>query len=198
MERQAELSKFRRGVAALVVIVPVLLAGCVRESPAYVVQPDRSEAPADYEGQGRYFTVVVRRGESVSEIAERCDVSVATVEGSNDLDNHRPIYPGQVLRIPSFARAERNCERREPQMARDGDDYGAVRPLPRPHRETQVRYEPGAVPSRGPTAMARMSTRTRQPAATIRSPGGPGGASPTMRRLRIQGLCDSSGRCKAG
>ena len=151
MERQAELSEFGRGVAvALVVVVPVLLAGCVRESPAYVVQPDRSEAPSGYEGQGRYFTVVVRRGESVSEIAERCDVSVATVERSNDLDDHRPIYPGQVLRIPSFARAEASCERREPQIARDGDDYGAVRPLPRPHRETQVRYEPGAVPQPRP------------------------------------------------
>ncbi len=145
MERQANLSKFGGGVAAaLIVVVPVLLAGCARERPAYVIQPDRAETPAGYEGQGRYLTVVVRRDESVSEIAERCDVSVATVERLNDLDNDRPIYPGQVLRVPSLPHVERVCERREAYTAR-AYEY-PPRPLPRPHREIQARYEPDAVP----------------------------------------------------
>jgi murein DD-endopeptidase MepM/ murein hydrolase activator NlpD len=142
MERRAELGEIGRGVAAaLIVVASVLLSGC-EERPAYVVEPDRAETPISYEDQDHAFTVVVHPGDSLSEIAERCDVSVATVEHLNDLDDYKPIYPGQVLRVPSHPCAERAPERRE---AVRNDDV-TTRPLPRPHRETLVRYEPPPPP----------------------------------------------------
>jgi murein DD-endopeptidase MepM/ murein hydrolase activator NlpD len=45
----------------------------------------------------------------------------------NDLNEYRPIYPGQVLRVPSPPHDEA---------------AETPRPMPRPHYATEVRYEP--------------------------------------------------------
>ena len=104
MDRQGK--SIETGLAAALCLAASLsVAGCVRERPAFVLQPDRS---LETESPTRYFTVTVRKGESLSEIAARCDVNMATVEDLNDIDPQTPLYPGQVLRVPNPPRAERH------------------------------------------------------------------------------------------
>lgn len=47
-----------------------------------------------------YYTVVVRPGDTVSDIAVRYDVQLGTMLRMNDLEEKSAIYPGEVLRIP--------------------------------------------------------------------------------------------------
>ena len=124
MERQAERHRGRRGLlAALVVIVPVVLAGC-EERPAYVIDPDRSVSPYLIEHPAA-FTVTVREGDSVAGIAARCDTTGAEIARLNDLEPDWAIYPGEVLRVPRPPR----------EVVAD-----VPRPIPRPHY-VSVRYE---------------------------------------------------------
>ena len=118
-------------VAALVVIVPALLAGCV-ERPAYEIDPERA-APS-YPVEHPYFTVVVHEGDSMSKIAARCDTTTAAIADLNDIDEWSDLYPGQVLRVPG--RAPRDEYRDRPRV----EDAWVPRPIPRP-RYTLVRYE---------------------------------------------------------
>ena len=98
MERQAERNRGRRGLAAaLLIIVPALLAGC-EQRPAYVIDPDRSFAP--YPVEHPTFTVTVREGDSVSKIAARCDTTNAEIARLNGLGPNWPIYPCEVLQVP--------------------------------------------------------------------------------------------------
>ena len=117
-------------MAALVVIVPALLAGC-QERPAYVIDPERSAS--NYPVEHPYFTVIVHEGDSISKIAARCDTTTAAIADLNDMDDWSDIYPGQVLRVPSRPHDEYN--------ARPHEEVGWVpRPVPRPHY-TPVRYD---------------------------------------------------------
>ncbi len=100
MERQAEKSDRGFGVrAALLAIVPILATGCASERSAYVVGPERSGS--SYSEQRSYFTITVREGDSLSKIAVRYATTVASLSRLNDLNETRPIYPGQVLRVPA-------------------------------------------------------------------------------------------------
>ncbi len=100
MERQAEKSDRGFGVrAALLAIVPILAAGCATEHPAYIVGSDRSGS--SYSDQRSYLTITVREGDSLSKIAVRYATTVASLSRLNDLNETRPIYPGQVLRVPA-------------------------------------------------------------------------------------------------
>jgi len=131
MERQGKRDDWGRGLlAALVVVVPALLAGC-QERPAYVIDPERA-APS-YPVEHPYFTVVVREGDSMSKIAARCDTTAAIAD-LNDMDEWADLYPGQVLRVPGKAPHDEHRER--PHM----EDAWVPRPVPRPHY-TPVRYE---------------------------------------------------------
>lgn len=133
MERQAERGeRKRRAWPALLVIIPIALAGCVEERPAYVLNPERSEAPATRE---HAFTVTVREGDSLSRIAQRCDTSADEIARLNDLDESRPIYPGQVLRVPSEPRGEAaELPRPTPRPRLVEARYDLPRPTPRPSR----------------------------------------------------------------
>lgn len=128
MERQAEQNDCRRSLWAALLVVG-LLAGC-EERPAYVLDPDRSVSP--YPIEHRTFTITVRDGDSVSKIADRCDTTSAVIRRMNDLDDSRPIYPGEVLRVPSPPH----------EVVAD-----VPRPMPRPHFASVARYDgPRAVP----------------------------------------------------
>jgi murein DD-endopeptidase MepM/ murein hydrolase activator NlpD len=130
MERQGRKGNRARGLwAALVILVPALLAGCA-ERPAYVINPERSAAY--YPAEHPYFTVTVREGDSISKIAERCNTTTAQIAELNDMDEFHEIYPGEVLRVPS--RPREDVIRRREEVA-----Y-VPRPVPRPHY-TPVRYD---------------------------------------------------------
>ena len=128
MERQAERNRGLRGLAAaLLIIVPALLAGC-EERPAYVIDPDRSVSP--YRVEHPTFTVTVREGDSVAKIAARCDTTTAEIARLNGFGPDWPIYPGETLQVPRPPR-----------------EVVAVvpRPIPRPNY-VQASYEPAPRP----------------------------------------------------
>ncbi|HTW33797.1 MAG TPA: M23 family metallopeptidase [Rhizomicrobium sp.] len=134
MERRAKRDEGKRGlVAALVVIVPALLAGC-QERPAYVIDPERSAA--SYPAEHPYYTVTVREGDSISKIAARCDTTGAEIADLNDIDEWADLYPGQVLRVPSRPRDERPRE----------DVAYVPHPVPRPHYTPAGYEEPRVTP----------------------------------------------------
>jgi murein DD-endopeptidase MepM/ murein hydrolase activator NlpD len=133
MERRAKRDDWGRGlVAALVVVVPALLAGC-QERPAYVIDPERSAS--NYPVEHPYFTVIVHEGDSISKIAARCDTTSAAIADLNDIDEWADLYPGQTLRVPG--RAPRNDYSARP---REEEAGWVPRPVPRP-RYTPVRYD---------------------------------------------------------
>jgi murein DD-endopeptidase MepM/ murein hydrolase activator NlpD len=138
MERQGRKGDWARGlVAALVVLLPALLAGC-QERPAYVVNPERSAAY--YPPEHPYFTVTVREGDSISKIAERCNTTSARIAELNDFDEGHEIYPGEILRVPSRPREE---------AVRKREDVAYVpRPVPRPHYRPAQNQQAESAPQR--------------------------------------------------
>jgi murein DD-endopeptidase MepM/ murein hydrolase activator NlpD len=65
-----------------------------------------------------YYTVVVRPGDCVDDIAARYDVPSGTVLRMNDLQTKSAIYPGEILRIPPGNRATRSMVLREAETSR--------------------------------------------------------------------------------
>ncbi len=116
----------RRRVAASCVLIPLLLTGCV-ETPPHVLNPERADAyAASYDGK-ETARVIVREGDSLSRIAQRCDTSVETLVQLNDFADNWSIYPGEVLRIPP-----RHCEQ-----------WASIpKPEPRPYHVPRAYDEP--------------------------------------------------------
>src|SRR4051812_27595403 len=77
--------------AAMLALCGLALAGCETTPPK----------AANYFPQPTYLTVVVHSGDTVSEIAGRYHVSVATVQHMNDLTATASIYPGEKLKLPA-------------------------------------------------------------------------------------------------
>lgn len=94
---------WRAGAAALLLLT-VLLAGCESSPP-----PQTSESWPE----PTYLTVVVHRGDTLSQIAARYDVSVATIERMNDLSARDTIHPGETLQVPAKSKATRAAVLRE-------------------------------------------------------------------------------------
>lgn len=69
----------------------------LKQAPPVVAQAPR-KAPAD---PPRYY--VVRRGDSLSEIAASHQVSLRALKQTNGLRRSDLIYPGQRLRLPAFS-----------------------------------------------------------------------------------------------
>jgi murein DD-endopeptidase MepM/ murein hydrolase activator NlpD len=82
-----------------------------------------------------YYTVVVRPGDKVDDIAARYNVSAASVLRMNDLQGRSAIYPGEVLRIPPGGHTTRTTVLREAESShiyavpRTHDDPVATVPL---------------------------------------------------------------------
>jgi murein DD-endopeptidase MepM/ murein hydrolase activator NlpD len=78
--------------AASALLVCAVLAGCDSERP----YPDDSDLP-----RATYYTVVVRPGDTLSEIARRYDARVDDVAELNRIGDESRIAPGLTLRIPA-------------------------------------------------------------------------------------------------
>jgi murein DD-endopeptidase MepM/ murein hydrolase activator NlpD len=102
MERknQAEIS---RGLAAAsVLLFSIALSACATTPETSLNWPGAT-----------YLTVVVHPGDTVSQIANRYDVSTNTLVAMNDIEDRNAIRPGQVLHIPAISHATRSAVLRE-------------------------------------------------------------------------------------
>lgn len=64
-----------------------------------------AEAPdGETEDQGVYYTVYqVKKGDTISDIAEQYDISIDTIFSANGIQSARGLRPGQYLKIPSVS-----------------------------------------------------------------------------------------------
>jgi murein DD-endopeptidase MepM/ murein hydrolase activator NlpD len=92
MAVRTKVDKRRCIAASLGLLVAALLAGCESGGP----YADDSDLP-----QATYYTVVVRPGDTLSELAHRYDASIADVAELNRLGSESRIYAGQTLRVPA-------------------------------------------------------------------------------------------------
>jgi murein DD-endopeptidase MepM/ murein hydrolase activator NlpD len=94
-----------------------------------------------------YYTVVVRPGDTVSDIAVRYDVTLGTMLRMNDLEQKSAIYPGEVLRIPPGGHLTRTAVLRDAESShvyaapRDNRDAVQTTPL-KPVRTAHVDVQP--------------------------------------------------------
>jgi len=90
---------FKRVVAlALAIGGAVLLSGCETRQDARVAYRDtfgNSEWPAP-----TYYTVVVRKDDTLGAIAQRYDVSVDALRKANGIETDDQIYAGEELHVP--------------------------------------------------------------------------------------------------
>jgi len=100
MARGAEAEMRRGFAAALGVLACGVLAGCVDDGP-YADAPDLPQAT--------YYTVVVRPGDTLSQIAQRYDTSTSGIASLNKLGDESRIRPGETLRIPADGAATRDA-----------------------------------------------------------------------------------------
>jgi murein DD-endopeptidase MepM/ murein hydrolase activator NlpD len=120
MTGRARFDGMRAAVCAFAMLV---LAGCADPGPqTHLNWPVAT-----------YYTVVVRPGDRVGDIAARYDVSSATVLRMNDLQARSEIYPGEILRIPPG-----NRETREVVM----HEASGSRIYATPHTQDRVTTEP--------------------------------------------------------
>ncbi len=76
----------------LIAVLPCALAACATDSEATHYHP----------ASGTYFTVSVRSGDTVSEIADRYHVDTDDVVAINSLRDQDEIRPGMTLMVPAY------------------------------------------------------------------------------------------------
>jgi len=131
MTEQRHCRSTLRGIA--VFLLPLLLAACAGAEAEKPSQAAYTPAPASY------FTVKLRSGDSLSEIAERYDVKKDDLLALNDIPDRDRIIVGRDLRVPAYGnfreeRVERpvSVTRSElPPVAQTRAKRGAV-PIPKP------------------------------------------------------------------
>jgi murein DD-endopeptidase MepM/ murein hydrolase activator NlpD len=125
----------RRGFAvAMGLLACAMLAGCVDDGPY---------ADDAYFPQATYYTVVVRPGDTISEIAHRYDASVSNVAELNRLGDESRIYPGQTLRVPAGGAGTREAVLGEASNSKTHNYAPPPRPIESgrfdPHNRVAVR-----------------------------------------------------------
>jgi murein DD-endopeptidase MepM/ murein hydrolase activator NlpD len=101
------------GISDINSITPIPVPVPITETPAPAAAPTSAPAPtaeaieADTSHQNHLITFEwqqyrVRRGDSVSAIAKKFDVSVGAIIASNDIRNARALQEGAVLKIPNI------------------------------------------------------------------------------------------------
>ncbi|HEX3809463.1 MAG TPA: M23 family metallopeptidase [Rhizomicrobium sp.] len=147
MTKEAKSDRTRWRLAALCAFAPFLLTACA-------TSPDTTFnwGTASYAHPSR---VVVRRGDTVSDIANRYRVTTNDILARNGLRSTRSIYPGQVLVIPADGYASNNTPRRSyayqgtshrriavarntPQPSRHPAWYASATPRPAPVADVQA------------------------------------------------------------
>src|SRR5882672_11203696 len=83
-----------RGIA--VFLLPLLLTACAGAEAEKPSQAAYTPAPASY------FTVKLRSGDSLSEIAERYEVKKDDLLALNDIPDRDRIIVGRDLRVPAY------------------------------------------------------------------------------------------------
>src|SRR5882672_7281921 len=94
MTEQRHCRSTLRGIA--VFLLPLLLAACAGAEAEKPSQAAYQPAPASY------FTVKLRSGDSLSEIAERYDVKKDDLLALNDIPDRDRIIVGRDLRVPAY------------------------------------------------------------------------------------------------
>jgi len=115
-------SKKGNGRKAIVLLLAALaLSACSH----FDKEPPIASGPVT----AKYFTVTVRSGDTIYEIARRYNVRALDLIDANDLTNRDRIYAGQTLRVPGAARAP---------------TYAVARrvPTPQPKPRSTPRYAP--------------------------------------------------------
>jgi murein DD-endopeptidase MepM/ murein hydrolase activator NlpD len=103
MEKRARFESNRGMLAAMVLLVPLLLAACATVEPSdYDGLPNAGPRPT-------YFTVVVRPGDTLASIGARYDVPSSSILRMNDLGRKDDVRVGEVLRIPAESRRTREA-----------------------------------------------------------------------------------------
>lgn len=127
----------------LALILPFLLAGCSSTPSAYTSR------------SGCASVVVVRSGDTLGEIAQRCHVSLRTLARFNGIDPPYMIRIGQRLRIPDAHAVA--AERKRNVSQRSIPKRTAQRLLIWPLAEATVEWKPD------PKGGAGMVLRSRKP-----------------------------------
>jgi murein DD-endopeptidase MepM/ murein hydrolase activator NlpD len=99
-----------------------------------------------------YYTVVVRPGDRVDDIASRYNVSASAILRMNELHEKTAIYPGEILRIPPGNRATRTAVLHD---AESSHVYVAAREMP-------VKVTPLKPVHNAPTRVARNEAPVQQ------------------------------------
>src|SRR5258706_14093936 len=94
MTKQRICAMALRGMALFV--LPLLLADCASGEAAKPSQAAYAPAPASY------FTVKLRSGDSLSEVAERYEVKKDDLLALNEIPNQDRIIVGKDLRVPAY------------------------------------------------------------------------------------------------
>jgi murein DD-endopeptidase MepM/ murein hydrolase activator NlpD len=95
MVRRARRDRHRGIAVAMGLFACAALSGCGDESP----YTDDLDFP-----QATYYTVVVRPGDTLTEISKRYDTTVVDVAELNRLGDGSRIHAGQTLRVPANGR----------------------------------------------------------------------------------------------
>ncbi|HEX2590985.1 MAG TPA: M23 family metallopeptidase [Rhizomicrobium sp.] len=102
-------NKWKRSTAAAVLLLPLVFTGCASVDDSRT-QLDWGMRDRDSNHVGAtYYTVRVRPGDTLSQIAQRYDVSVSDVVRLNDIENRDTIRVGDVIRVPAGSRATRDA-----------------------------------------------------------------------------------------
>ena len=124
-----------RGMALF--LLPLLLADCAGGDP------EKQPSPAAYApAPASYFTVKLRPGDSLSEVAERYDVKKDDLLALNEIPNQDRIIVGRDLRVPAYGhlREERvarpaSVSRSELPPVAGAREKNAAVPIPKPRPE---------------------------------------------------------------
>src|SRR5258706_14232284 len=81
-------------------VLPLLLADCASGEADNPSQAAYAPAPAP----ASYFTVKLRSGDSLSEVAQRYDVKKDDLLALNEIPNQDRIIVGKDLRVPAYGR----------------------------------------------------------------------------------------------
>jgi murein DD-endopeptidase MepM/ murein hydrolase activator NlpD len=106
--QEAKRNEGRGGAGAIALLSLLALAACANteENHPQLDWPLTSQANHT---DSTYYTVRVRPGDTLSELAHRYAVSTDAVAHMNGISNHNAIYVGEVLRIPAGSRATRDA-----------------------------------------------------------------------------------------
>ncbi len=106
MMSEKKVRDWKRGIA--VAAMMLALTACA-EFDDRTTQLDWPLTAQTSRTAATYYTVHVRPGDTLSELAQRYAVSTVSIARLNGISDHDSIYAGQTLRIPAGSRATRDA-----------------------------------------------------------------------------------------